>query len=224
LHQAVPAHRLVHVHGVQAGGVKAGEPHVADDHEAERGRRITEAPGEGFAPTFVADVGLPTRKVGRRPGHDDLDDTSIVGVIVPLRSQRDDLLVELDADATAHADDHPLPVHRGEAGFEVLDEITGDELQAVLRADDRFELCPFRLELLLALDLLALGCFLELGIDPGALGLIERQFGEPTLVVDRDGGAVRDRALDVVDADVVPEDRACVAVRQLDGRAGEGDE
>ena len=36
LHQAVAAHRLVHVHRVQAGRVEAGEPHVADDDDLER--------------------------------------------------------------------------------------------------------------------------------------------------------------------------------------------
>jgi hypothetical protein len=33
----VAAHRLVGVHRVQAGGGEAGQPHVADDHDAERG-------------------------------------------------------------------------------------------------------------------------------------------------------------------------------------------
>lgn len=36
-HQSVAAHRLVGVHRVQAGGGEAGQPHVADDHDAERG-------------------------------------------------------------------------------------------------------------------------------------------------------------------------------------------
>ncbi len=40
----------------------------------------------------------------------------------------------------------------------------------------------------------------------------------------RHRGAVLHRLLDVVDADVVAEDGAGVAVGQLDGRAGEGDE
>ena len=34
LHQAVPAHRLVDVHRVQARRVEAGQPHVAHDHDA----------------------------------------------------------------------------------------------------------------------------------------------------------------------------------------------
>jgi hypothetical protein len=50
------------------------------------------------------------------------------------------------------------------------------------------------------------------------------QLGQPALVVDGHRGAVLHRALDVVDADVVAEDRAGVGVGQLDGRAGEADE
>ena len=81
-----------------------------------------------------------------------------------------------------------------------------------------------RLELLLALDLLAFGGLLELGVDLRPLGLLQLQLGEPALVVDRHGRAVDDRALDVVDADVVAEDGARVGVGLLDRRAGEADE
>ncbi len=49
-------------------------------------------------------------------------------------------------------------------------------------------------------------------------------FCQARLVVDRHRGAVLDGPLDVVDVDVVAEDRARVAVGQLDGRAGEADE
>ena len=82
----------------------------------------------------------------------------------------------------------------------------------LLGADQGFELRPFALELLLALDLLALGRLLEIGVELRLLGLVERQLGQPALVVDRHGGAVLHRALDVVDADVVAEDRPRVGV------------
>ena len=35
LHEPVTFHGLVDVHGMQAGGVKAGEPHIADDNDLE---------------------------------------------------------------------------------------------------------------------------------------------------------------------------------------------
>ena len=34
LHQSVAAHRLVHIHGVQARRIEAGQPHVAYQHHA----------------------------------------------------------------------------------------------------------------------------------------------------------------------------------------------
>jgi len=38
LHQAVALHRLVGIHRVQAGRVETRQPHVAHDHDLERGR------------------------------------------------------------------------------------------------------------------------------------------------------------------------------------------
>ena len=98
------------------------------------------------------------------------------------------------------------------------------ELDPVLGADHRFELRPLALELLLALDFLAFGRLLELGVDLRPLGRLQLQLGQPALVVDRHRRAVVDGALDVVDADVVAEHRARVGVGLLDRRAGEADE
>ena len=66
LHQPVAAHRLVHVHGVQAGRVEAGQPHVAHDDHLERVLRVLEPLGQFLAARLVADVRLPLR-AGRRP-------------------------------------------------------------------------------------------------------------------------------------------------------------
>jgi hypothetical protein len=35
LHQAMPSHRLVHIHRVQRGDVESREPHVPNDHDLE---------------------------------------------------------------------------------------------------------------------------------------------------------------------------------------------
>ena len=104
------------------------------------------------------------------------------------------------------------------------DEIAGDDLDPVRGADDRFQLRPFGLEFLLALDLLALGQFLEFGVDLRPLRGLQLELGEPALVIDRHCRAVDDRALDVVDADVVAKDGARIGVGLLDRRAGEADE
>jgi type I site-specific restriction-modification system R (restriction) subunit len=49
--------------------------------------------------------------------------------------------------------------------FEMLDNVLRNKLQTFFGSDDRFELRPFGLELLLALDLFALRGFLEIRID-----------------------------------------------------------
>ena len=43
LHQAVAAHRLVEVHGMQARSIKAGQPHIADEDDSERVFRVFES-------------------------------------------------------------------------------------------------------------------------------------------------------------------------------------
>ena len=58
----------------------------------------------------------------------------------------------------------------------------------------------------------------------GRRSLVQLQLGQAALVVDRHRGPVLHRALDVVDADVVPEHGARVGVLELDGRSREADE
>ena len=144
--------------------------------------------------------------------------------MLPLGAEPHQLAVEVDADAAAHAHDHRLALDGVEALFVVLDDVLGDEADALLRADDGLELRPARLQPLLALDLLALGGLVELLVDERMCVLVEGEFGEAVLVVDGDRGAVEHGLLDVVDADVVAEHRARVRVPQLDGRAREADE
>src|SRR5690606_11506027 len=204
LHQSMPAHGLVDVHRVQARRVEAGEQHVPHQHHAQRVVRVAEAVSQALPTRLVADVLLPLERVRRRPGHHDLDRARLV-VALPLGPQLQDLVVELDAYPPAHAHDHGLAFHRLEALLEVLDDVARHDLQPLLRSHDRLELRPLALELLLALDLLALGDLLELGVDARALGLVQFELRQPALVVDGDRSAVLDRALDVVDADVVAE-------------------
>ena len=224
LHQPVPAHRLVDVHRVQAGRIEAGEPHVAYQHHLKRVGRAAEPFGQRLPAGLVADVRLPVERIGGGARHDHLEPSVVVILVMPLGPQARELAIEVDADAPAHADDHRLAIHGFEALVEVNDDVPGDEFHALLRPDDRFELRPPGFELLLAVDLLALGRFLEARVDLRPLALVERQLGEPALVVDRHRRLVLDRALDVVDADVIPEHGAGVGVLKLDRRAGEADE
>jgi hypothetical protein len=105
----------------------------------------------------------------------------------------------------------------------MCDDIPGDYPDPVLGADDRFELCPLGLELFFALDLLALGQFLEFWVDLGPLGGLQFELGGPAFVINRHRRAVDDRALDVVDADIVAKDGTGIGVGFLDRRAGKAD-
>ncbi len=224
LHQPVPAHRLVHIHGVQARRVEAGQPHIAHDHDPERVVRVLEPEGQLLPPGLVADVRLPVERVGRGAGHHDLDRPLAVVVAMPIRPQRDDGVVQVHADAPAHADDHRLAFHRLEPPLEMRHQVGGHQRHAALRAHQRLQLRPAALQLLHLLDLLAFGCLLEVPVHLGAFGLVEQQLRQAVLVVDGHRRAVDHRLPDVVDADVVAEDRPRIGVGARDGRAGEADE
>ena len=73
LHQAVALHRLVGIHGVQAGRIEAGEPHVAHDHDLEGVGGVLEAVGQLAARLLAADVGLPVGAVVGAAGHHHLE-------------------------------------------------------------------------------------------------------------------------------------------------------
>jgi hypothetical protein len=104
------------------------------------------------------------------------------------------------------------------------DQITGNGLQPLLRANHRFEGRPFRFQLLFPLDFLPLRNLVELGIDLRSFGRSERKVGEPALVIDGHRRPVLHGALAIIDADGLAEDRARVLVRQFDRRAREADE
>ena len=224
LHESVAAHRLVHVHGVQAGGVEAGEPHIAHHHHPQRIVGVAEALGQHLSPRLVADVRLPVHGVGGGTGHYDLYCSPVVIVVVPVGTQAHQFAVEVNADTPAHAHHHRLAVQHFQPLLEVGDDVLNDLPDALLGADHRLQLRPLGLELLLSLDLLALGGLLKIRIDAGPLVLVQRQPGQTALVIDRHRGAVLNRALDVVDADVVAEHGARVGVLLFDGRSREADE
>ena len=124
----------------------------------------------------------------------------------------------------AHANHHRLAVHDIETGCVMAADISGNLAEAALSADNRFKLRPFGFEAFLALDLLAFGGFLEIGVDAGPLGVAESQTSETALVVDRHRRLVLHGTLDIVDAYVVTENSSGVSVGELDGSSGEANE
>ena len=144
--------------------------------------------------------------------------------MVPVGAQPHEFVVEVDADAPAHAHHHGLAVHGVETGLVVLDDVGRYLADPSCGAHDCFKLGPLGLELLLALDLLAFGDLLEVVVDVGPPTVVQGQAGQAALVVDGHGRHVLHGALDVVDADVVAEHGPGVGVLLLDGGAGEADE
>ena len=88
---------------------------------------------------------------------------------------------EPDGSIAIDTETRPLS-HRREPLLEMGDQIAGDDLHPVLGADDRFELRPFGLQFLLALNLLALCQFLELWVNLRPLRRLQFELGEPALV------------------------------------------
>ena len=177
LHQAVPAHRLVNVHGVKARRVEARQPHVPHQHDFQRVARVAEPLGQALAAGLIPDVGLPVQGVRGRTGHHHLDAALGIILVEPVGAQAHQFLVKADADTAAHAHDHRLAFQDIQPLLEVVNDILCNLLHPLLRSDDGLQLRPFRLELLLALHLLALGDLLEINVDARLLMLIQGQFG-----------------------------------------------
>ena len=166
------AHRLVHIHGVQAGRVEPREPHVPHQHDLQRITGVTEPLGQRLPTSLVPDLRLPVQWVGGRAGHHHLDGALVVIVVVPAGAQARQLPVEVDADAPAHAHDHRLAFQNLQPLVEVGHDVLANLLHTLLRADYRLQLSPFGLEFLPALHLLALGGLLELRVDVRPLALL----------------------------------------------------
>ena len=232
LHEAVALHRFVGIHRVEAGRVEAGQPHVAHDHDAEGVFAILESLRQSAALGLVADVRLPIGAVVGTARHHDLHHALLFllgfAVVVrgtgPLGTEADQLIVEIDADAAAHAHDHGLAVHRLPAALKVLHEVRRDEFDALRIADEGLQSGPFRFQFLPAILLLGLGDFGKFGVELREGGRVEAQLGDAALVVDRDRGFVGDGALDVVDGNIVAEHGPGIGIRLLDGRAGKPNE
>ena len=94
-------HRFVGVHGVQAWCVKAGKPHIPNNHDAEGVLGIFEPVCQIAPPFLVPNVRLPLWAILRAAGHDDFDyaDFAILRVAIvilgtfSIRAQFDDGVV-----------------------------------------------------------------------------------------------------------------------------------
>jgi len=84
LHEAVPSHGLVDIHGVHRRRIKTGQPYVANDYQF---KFVVWILGAGFELPhcqFGSEMRLELRGIGRRASHDDLDLPLSVVVRMPL--------------------------------------------------------------------------------------------------------------------------------------------
>ena len=165
LHQTMPLHGFVNVHGVQRRDIETRQPHIADDDDLERVVGVLEAFGKFFAACLGADVLLPVQRIGGIAGHHDLDHALLVIVGMPFGAEFDDGVVQVHADAAGHAHDHRLAVHRFQALLEMLDQIFGNQADAFLGAHNGFERRPFGLEFFLLLEFFAFGDLFKFRVD-----------------------------------------------------------
>ena len=93
LHQVVPLHGFVEVHGVAAGRIEAGVPHIAHDDHLQRVVRVFEALFQCLFLFAAVEVRLEFGRVARRTSHDDFNRAAVHIVAVPLRTQGDDVVV-----------------------------------------------------------------------------------------------------------------------------------
>ena len=129
---------------------------------------------------------------------------------MPFGSQPFQFSIEIHANSPAHADNHRLALKGFKPLLKMVNDVLGDLPDPVRSADNRLQLCPFGLQTLLALNFLAFRSLLKVRVNVRLFASVQDQLGQPALVVNRNGGFIFNGSLDVVDADVVPENGAGV--------------
>ena len=215
------AHGLVNVHGMQAGNVKAGEPHVAHDHDLQRIRWVFHPVRQILPLLFRGVMFRDHGAVGAAGGHHHLDDAFRWIVIMPARPDSDDLIVQVNGNPAAHGHHQGLAVKNGLPYFKMGDNIPGQVLHPVGIADNGLQFGPFDLGLLFFSYLFILfELVVKLPDQPFAL-FIEVYLCQPTLVIDANGGTVGHGLGDVIHIHVLSEHGRGIHVGSLDGGAGE---
>lgn len=141
---------------------------------------------------------------------------------MPLGAQRDDSVIQMHADVTAHRHNHGLTVERSQAVLEVGHDVGGDLLDARRSADNLLQRGPSTqcgdLRFIVGL---VLRQFVHLVVEVVGVGLFQLQCSQAAFVVNRHRRAVIHGLLDVVHMDVIAEHGARIAVIERNRRAGE---
>ena len=106
----MPLHGLIHIQGMHTRRIKAGEPHIPHDHHLQRIIRRLKAFLQILLHLAAIDMRTQQRFVAGGTRHDDLDRTLLRVGIMPFRSQLNNLVIEVDANLTAHSHHHGFAV------------------------------------------------------------------------------------------------------------------
>ena len=142
---------------------------------------------------------------------------------MPVGTQSDDFVIQINTDPTGHADDHAFPVQDFTTFFEVIHQVSGQHFEAVIVSDHGLQRRPFGFQLLLGSHFLSFGDFLKVFVDRLDGRIIKAEFDNPGFVINRHRGLVMHSPLNVVDADIIAEHCLGILVVQFDRRAGETD-
>ena len=214
-------HGLVHVEGVQARCIEPGQPHVPNNHQSERVRRVLQAPLELLLLAWRRRVPAQVGQVRRRAVHHHLDDALVEIFGVPVGPQLDDLVVERDRRWSRHGDDHRLAVHDLKTAVPMRDQIGGELLQPTVGHRDGLEPSQPGDGLTLFGFVLGLQELVEVLVESLQFVRVDCEVDDPALVVDRHRGAVTLGRQHVVDVHVLPEDRLRILVVLGDRGAGQ---
>ena len=250
LHQRVIPHRLVEIDGRAARSVESGQPHRTDEDQPQVILRVLElliqllgvhplpmGPDVEAEFLHLIDLVLTRRDDHRHVGLlEDLQTRFEFGLLfrgdliaTQLPFHPIDLLIPEAADLRVHPqggcfvyrDHHRLPLES--PSEEVVHDIPGHRLEAVITGDDLVLAAEFSFEfrLLLGIEFRLLDQIIDLIVQ---IGIHQLEFRCPILVEERHRRPILHRLLEVIDRDIVAEDLLRPLLPCDQRRPGEGQE
>ena len=131
-------HRLVDIHGVAVGRIKASQPHVTHYHQLQWIINIFKTFFEKLFGFFIVNMRLQLFFVRCRTGHDNFNRTFVGVSIMPFGFKGDDGIVHIYAYFTTHADNHAFAGHGSDTALKMGDQVFTHLFHARRTADQFF--------------------------------------------------------------------------------------